>query len=375
MAIFDGFFDNFLHGATNPKGNLGDYEHAARLYTDNNMRLTPKLKHLYHVVFNINPRIKSLLGTQNVFDKTEINLLVKSIDLPGYSIKTETVNQYNRKKVVQTGVEYNPVNLEFHDDNAGITTFLWESYFRYYYADSNYTNRNSDGSPGKTSTAYQKTTRNPKTPTGSLSLNSMYGGANSLAYKYGLDRGGKPEHFFTSIQVFQLHPQNVKPTFTSFTLINPIISKFQHDKLAQDGSEFTMNTMTIEYEAVFYNRGNTKAGSIPANFATTHYDHMPSPLTLAGGTGTGTLFGTGGVLSGINTVLDDLTNGNFLGGIIVAANTFKEAKHLTLKSVGGEVINSISPINLSKPGALNDVVFPRTLSNTDQVNASQVNFK
>lgn len=365
MSIFNGFFDNFLHGATNPKGNLGDYQHAARLYTDNNMRLAPKLKYLYHVVFNINPAVKSLLGTQQVFDKTEINLLVKTIDLPGYNIKTETLNQYNRKKVVQTGVEYNPITLEFHDDNAGITSFLWESYFRYYYADSNYTNRNPDGSPAKTSSAYTKTG----------SKNSMYGGAERLAYKYGLDRGGKAQHFFTSIQVFQLHPQNVKSTFTSFTLVNPIISKFQHDKLNQEESAFTVNNMTIEYEAVFYNRGNVKEGSIPANFGSIHYDHMPSPLTLAGGGGTGTLFGTGGVLSGINTALDDLQNGNFLGGIIVAANTFQAANHLTLKGIAGEVINSVSPINLSKPGALSDLAFPRTLATTDQVNASQVNFK
>lgn len=365
MSIFNGFFDNFLNGATNPKGNLGDYQHAARLYTDNNMRLAPKLKYLYHVVFNINPSINTLLGTQQVFDKTEINLLVKSIDLPGYNIKTETLNQYNRKKVVQTGVEYNPVNLEFHDDNAGITSFLWESYFRYYYADSNYTTRNSDGSPGISAPSYQKTG----------SKNTMYGGAERLAYKYGLDRGAKPQHFFTSIQVFQLHPQNVQPTFTSFTLVNPIISKFQHDKMSQEASEFTVNSMTIEYEAVLYNRGNTKEGSVPSNFASIHYDHMPSPLTLAGGGGTGTLFGTNGVLSGINTAISDLQNGNFLGGLIVASNTVNAAKNLTLKNVGGEVINALSPINLSKPGALNDVVFPRTLASTDQVNATQVNFK
>lgn len=364
--MFNGFFDNFLNGATNPKGNLGDYQHAARLYTDNNMRLAPKLKYLYHVVFNINSKINTLLSTQQVFDRTEINLLVKGIDLPGYNIKTETLNQYNRKKIVQTGVEYNPINLEFHDDNAGITTFLWESYFRYYYADSNYTSRNPDGSPGAGADvpAYHKTG----------SQNSMYGSAERLAYKYGLDRGAKPEPFFTSIQVFQLHPQNVKPTFTSFTLVNPIISKFQHDKLSQDASEFTVNTMTIEYEAVFYNRGNVKEGSIPSNFGKIHYDHIPSPLTLAGGGGSGTLFGTNGVLSGINTVISDLENGNFLGGIIVAANTIKAANHLTLKGVAGEVINAVSPINLSKPGALNDLAFPRTLSSTDQVNATQVNF-
>jgi hypothetical protein len=364
MSIFNGFFDNFVNGATNPKGNLGDYQHAARLYTDNNMRLAPKLKHLYHVVFNINPAVKSLLDTQQVFDRTEINLLVKGVDLPGYTIKTETVNQYNRKKVVQTGVEYSPVSLEFHDDNAGITSFLWESYFRYYYSDSNYTTRNSDGSPGVTADPYQKTG----------SQNTMYGSAERLAYKYGLDRGGKPQHFFKSIQVFQLHPQNVKPTFTSFTLVNPIISKFQHDKLTQESSEFTINNMTIEYEAVFYNRGNVKEGTSPTNFGSIHYDHIPSPLTLAGGGGSGTLFGTGGVLSGINTAIDNLQNGNFLSAAIINANTFQAANNLTLTGIAGEIINSLSPINLTNPGALTDIAFPRTLASTDQVNATQVTF-
>ena len=45
MGIFDGYFDNFINFG-GPKGNLGDYQHAARLYVDNNMRLAPKFKHL-----------------------------------------------------------------------------------------------------------------------------------------------------------------------------------------------------------------------------------------------------------------------------------------------------------------------------------------
>ena len=363
MSRFNGFFDNFLNGVTNPKGNLGDYQHAARLYVDSNMRLTPKLKFLYHVVFNINPAIRTLLNTQQVFDKSEINLLVKSVDLPGYNIKTETLNQYNRKKVVQTGVEYTPVNLEFHDDNAGITSFLWESYFRYYYTDSNYTTRNYDGTPGITSPAYQKTGNQ----------NTMYGSANRLEYKYGLNRGNRPQHFFTSIQVFQLHPQNVRPSFTSFTLVNPIISKFQHDKMNQEASEFTVNNMTIEYEAVFYNRGNVKEGSVPANFATIHYDHMPSPLTIEGG-GVNNLFGGGGVLSGITTTLDNLHGGNFVSALITGANTFQNAKNLSLDSIANEALNVLSPTSLSKSGVLSGVVFPRSLSYEDQVTATQVNF-
>lgn len=346
MAQFNGFFDNFLNSLNSPKGNLGDYQHAARLYVDNNMRLAPKLKYLYHVVFNINPRIQTLLNLQNVFDRTEINLLVKSVDLPSFNMKTETLNQYNRKKIIQTGVEYLPINLEFHDDNAGITSFLWETYFRYYYTDSNYAAKYPDGSPAVNSPAYEKVG----------SLNSMYANPESIKYKYGLDRGGKPQNFFTSIQVFQLHPQNVKSTFSSFTLVNPVIERFQHDKLNQENSEFSVNSMSIRYEAVFYNRGKTRPGITPTGFSSTHYDHMPSPIAGADYDGP-SLFGPDGVLSSINTVVSDFKNGNYLSGIITAIDAYHDARDINLGTIENELTNILNP--QPQPGALSDVMFPR----------------
>jgi hypothetical protein len=362
MSTFNGFFDNFLSSLTNPKGNLGDYQHAARLYIDNNMRLAPKVKYLYHVVFNINPAIISLLNMQNVFDRTEINLLVKGVDLPSFILKTETLNQYNRKKIVQTGVDYQPITLEFHDDNAGITTFLWESYFRYYYTDSNYTNTDFNGSPGLTSPAYQKTG----------SLNTMYASVDRLKYKYGLDRSGKNQNFFTSIQVFQLHPQNARPTFTSFTLVNPYIERYQHDKLNQENSDFTINTMTVGYEAVFYNRGPVRTGETPAGFGTTHYDKMPSPLTLAGG-GTGVLYGQTGVISNINTVVNEFRSGNFLSGIIQAVNTYENLQNTSGRDIISEAFR-IAGGPPPSPGALSDISFSRLTSPTAETPANLINF-
>lgn len=353
MAQFNGFFDNFLNSLQSPKGNLGDYQHAARLYVDNNMRLAPKLKHLYHVVFNINPRIKTLLNLQNVFDRNEVNLLVKSVDLPSFNMKTETLNQYNRKKIVQTGVEYQPVNLEFHDDNAGITSFLWESYFRYYYTDSNYSNRYPDGTPAVSSPAYEKIG----------SLNSMYASPESIRYKYGLDRGGKGQNFFTSIQVFQLHPQNVRPTFTSFTLVNPVIERFQHDKLNQESSEFSTNSMTIRYEAVFYNRGKTRKDIAPSGFASTHYDRTPSSIAGVDYDGPN-LFGSDGVLSNVNNAINDFKNGNFLSGVLTSINAYQNARELTVGSIENEVVNIL---NAPPPaGALSDVVFPRAQESNNE---------
>ena len=52
----NGFLDNVVSGALSPKGNLGDFAHAARLYVDDAHRLSPKHKILYHVSFNLNPK-------------------------------------------------------------------------------------------------------------------------------------------------------------------------------------------------------------------------------------------------------------------------------------------------------------------------------
>jgi hypothetical protein len=271
MATYIGYYDNFL--SLGIKGDLGDYQHAARLYVDNNMRLAPKFKHLYHVVMNINTETASVLG--NV-DRHALNVLCKSVDLPKYNISTSTLNQYNRKKVIQTNVDYQPVTLSFHDDNAGLTSLLWEAYFRYYYADSNYTRRSTTGTPEISAEAYKK----------DVALNPIYGSSDGVKFRYGLDRPNKKLDFFTSIQVFQLSPQGGKSTFTSFTLINPKISQFQHDTMAQEGSEFSTNSMTVDYEAVMYNRGYTVKGSAPTEFGTRFYD--PTPSSLAGGAGTTT---------------------------------------------------------------------------------------
>ena len=54
MSFLNGFLDNVVSGALSPKGNLADYQHGARLFVDDSHRLTPKVKFLYHVTFNIN---------------------------------------------------------------------------------------------------------------------------------------------------------------------------------------------------------------------------------------------------------------------------------------------------------------------------------
>ena len=349
--ILNGFLNNVLQGATNPGGNLKDYQHAARLFTDDGMRLAPKTKFLYHVVFELSAEAQKMIPQLDQRHKQEINMLVKSADLPKFSIQTATKNMYNRKKNLQTSIEYDPVNITFHDDNMGLTTTLMEAYYRYYFRDGNY---NDDG----INPPY-----NPR---------NTYKDPISQNYRYGLDNDHKTP-FFNKITIYQM----ARHEYLGYTLVNPMVTGLTHDQMdSMDNSTPSQNQLSIAYEAVYYSRGATGENS-PKGFATAHYDKTPSPLTLAGG-GTSSLFGGGGVIGGISGVLGDIAGGQFnLGTALTAFNTFKNAKSLSkegLREEGFNILKStITNIGRENVGGLSNISIPKNSGNSSSASITNTN--
>ena len=234
---------------------LRDYNHASRLFLNNNLKFTPKVRYLYHCFFALDPSVGNVLRSLTQKYTTEIGMLVKSADLPRYTAQVETRNKYNRKKNIQTSIQYDPINIVFHDDNHGVTTALLEAYYRFYYADAWHGNQ-----PG----AYSK-----------LDGDNTYKGSPRHQYRYGLDNNLSVP-FFRNIQLSQLS----RSQYTTYTLVNPIITNWQHDTVESQGSEFMQNTITVSYEAVHYDRGTitTGADGSPTGFGVVHYDNRPSIL-------------------------------------------------------------------------------------------------
>ena len=320
MSFLNGFLDNVVSGALNPKGTLGDYAHGSRLYVDDSHRLSPKVKFLYHVSFNINPDAAAVIPQLREKHLNELNMLVKTAQLPAYNIQTDVKHQYNRKKIVQKRIDYQPIQITLHDDNMGVTTALWEAYYRYYYRDGNYAATTPDGSPDTGGESFDPYNRQ-----------NMFG---RKQFRYGFDNDSSSP-FFNSITISQMARKN----YTSFTLINPIISNWQHDTMDNSASDVVANTMTLEYETVHYSRGAIGKGG-PKGFAEEHYDKTPSPNSLSGG-GASSLLGIGGVLAGGYGVLSDITGGtaNF-GTVLKAANVLQNAGGLNAAGVGQELIGS-----------------------------------
>ena len=307
--------NNFLKGFQDGLPGMKDYRHASRLYVDDNHKLMPKQKFLFHVVFNTDETL--FVDGFNANERYELNMLVKACDLPKYGINLEEKVQYNKKMYASTRIQYEPVNITFHDDHADTVNAFWKKYYEYHIADSVSMNSDLQISATKDSLYDSIDTK----------------GNGNRMNKYGLDTPaarGRP--YLKGIEIFVLH----KKRFTSMTLVNPVIGSFSHDNLdAADGGGVLQNTMNIFYETVIYKAGIINRNNVPG-FATVHYDNEPSPLSVLGG-GTNSIFGPGGVVDGIGSVIRNVQTGNILGAILGASNTYNNAKKIKKRDVKEEL--------------------------------------
>lgn len=233
---------------TGPKGVLANYQHATDVFVENYYRLAPRYKFLFHAFFEIDNTVKHAKPLMDVRANEEISLLVKTANLPSFNYDTVTKNQYNRKKIVYKQINYDPVTLSFHDDNAGIMNALWAAYYEYFVND-----------------------RAHADPSAWLIDNSYSG------LRYGMDVD-TPVRFFKRISLYTLSRQK----WNGYTLWGPRIKSWKHgDVDYSEGNGIIENNMTIDYEGVSYESGNVSEGT-PDGFATTHYDKEFSPLNTGG---------------------------------------------------------------------------------------------
>jgi hypothetical protein len=349
-----GFFQNLLQDAAGTffgSDFLRDYTHASKTFRPNAYQYAPKLKFLFHVYFEINPEAYA----QNVGTGANFGLAVKTVKLPGYSFATSEMNQYNRKRIIQTKIKYDPINISFHDDNGNIIRNLWKAYYNYNYSDGTKPKvvfagaRGGGGNQaGNLATYNERTTYTP-----SITGNDDWGYIGETP-----NPGGHKIPFFKNITVFGFNQHN----FVAYTLINPIINKFDHDTYSYSEGNGTMEMrMDLDYETVVYNEGKID-GRTPSNIVTgfgldANYDRTLSPIARPGSNGT--ILGQGGLVDGVGGAIDDLANDNILGAIQNIGTTYNTFKNAPIKNlVKSEVVAGITNAVQQTPNRNINVVTP-----------------
>ena len=331
---------------------LRDYTHAAKNFLPGGQGNAGKVKFTFHTWFQINPSAYQPPTGQNY------GLLVKTIKLPTFNIDVQEMNQYNRKRLIQSKIKYQPIEITFHDDNMSQVTAMWDAYYRYNYADA----WNPIVAPFSTAPAIKDyNRRNIYDP--SISGDTEYGYRGDARSEGGNRAdGGEKIPFFNNITVYGMWAGQ----FIAYTLINPIITSFDHDTYDYaDGGGTMQNRMTIDYETVIYNTGeigdigpDSDGSELVTGFAgPDSYDRRESPLEQGGSNPLDILnrmeeLGQGSILDDIRT-LGQLADGGLDSVIDSAKNQIQDGLTNAVLGALGLGGDTDTPTNASTPSIVN----------------------
>lgn len=252
----------------------------------------PRFPFEYYININLNNLGTARSFIQQYFNNpnyAQIMPLVKSVEMPSMKIDTTPLNQYNRKRLSQTKINFEPIKMVFHDVADGKTLKFWEMYYRYYFGDGNEPGKNEakQTQQGNQPYSFESFVRNitptinpdilnlgtsvknlftSNSPTGQNSPTNDVGDKAALQnivnntldnHKFGfnLDKIQNIRNLIQSIDIYQVHGGR----FNQVCLVNPRISAFQHDVLNYGVGDRTLElTFTIEYEYAYYIIQNMK---------------------------------------------------------------------------------------------------------------------
>jgi hypothetical protein len=321
------------------------YQHATKLFLADNFRLAPKQSFLYYVIFNFDPALSpissglgAILSFAEKYQSFETGMLVKKTDLPKFAINTKTVNAYNRKNILQTGLTYENLQMVFHDDAADVITNFWNDYYTYYFRDSDY-------AIDQYRNAYR------------YNLRSLTGWGF-------MPRNQSIPSFFSNIRIFSLHNKR----FTEYMLINPVITAWKHGDLdSKESTGLLENTMTIAFETVKYFTGYINPVNVDG-FSLLHYDNTRSPIS----TSTTNIYSDSGILGALDGIAKDLRkpdgsdgSGGVISSLLSMYRAYNNVKNINLKNVVGSTVAQLGAGVLgSVLNGTNSYVFPTSSSNT-----------
>lgn len=180
----------------------------------------PKQKHVFLVNF--------IPGFKHAAKLGDCSFVVKNIDRPSIEMTVETINQYNKKRQVQTGYKTTPIKMTFWDSALGEAVKLYRNYCAYYYGDfdQSYDSYKDDvvfpdfKDQAKKGFGYTAYNGGNTTPDGKFYLNK--------------------------IEILHIYSQ----TYDRYTLYNPKFTSFIPDEFDYGDANINTISATVSYEAL-----------------------------------------------------------------------------------------------------------------------------
>lgn len=193
---------------------------------DSNHMLRPKPRPLFYVNF------QTITQFDNKFakDLKQASYSVKMVDRPSHTFELTTANEYNRKRVINGKMKYEPLQIIFYDTVDSSIMKILQMYKRFHYLDSSrFTNQEWDLT--SMDTPMMEYNENPP----------GFGYHNYLDGKY--DRNN---YFFKQIDIFEFFDNKL----TVYNIIHPRIMSITMDPRDLEQQTPSEIIVRFEYEGV-----------------------------------------------------------------------------------------------------------------------------
>jgi len=302
-------YADWLFGAQSP----GQYMYAV-----------PRYQWMYYANFVVNsqaaiiyPWLRALGGVDGISFK------IKKIDKPNVELKTKTLNQYNRKRVIYTNTDYRPVNVTLWDTVDNKPLDMWRQYFTYYFGDGR-----------------QKTPYTMSQSTVSPTFSDDTG--------WGLRPLTEEVNFFTRLDVYAIFGKR----YTRVSYLNPKITSVNFKSYQSDGEQLSDIDMQIAYETINYDPSAIITPAIAAQFG---FDVGPPAVEPDVGT-------SGVIQDSLNGIVDNVLSqfiagqqspGSILGTAASAIANFglSQVSYNAFTRTGGGIQNGLGT-TLGTPSAI-----------------------
>lgn len=184
-------------------------------------------KHTFYV------RFRRAYGTGSTW-RHNIGFVAKTVDRPTVQPKVEPVKQYNKRRLVMTGVDYSPIGVTLYDTADNAVQQMWDEYARYHVGDF---------------------AQAPASYNDDILASRMNGARDGYGYRIFNDfselGGLNTQYFFEAVDIYQVWGGE----YTQTTLINPKISNYAPDPFDFEDAAPATIRLELTYEAIIYANG------------------------------------------------------------------------------------------------------------------------
>jgi hypothetical protein len=289
----------------------------------------PRQKFLFYASFTPNPAtgLKDFGSWQKGFA-----FQTQKVDRPKATPQVKKLHQYNRKRLVQTGIDYADVSITFHDTVDDRVLKVWQQYHNWYFGDG----RGGNGL-GKSN------------PTRTQAWSSSVVESNfSIASGWGFSPPASTNktNFFDSLDVYTFYGK----TYTQVRMWNPKIVSMDWDGMDSESSNLTTCTMSIEHEGFEYVAVGQKISQSQINqFGLNQGDYF-EPSDLFGGLNSSLLGVQDTLQGGIDNLLNNLSGIPFVGGALAGAGG-QLIKSTGVSGIIPKITGNLSSSGLSRFGS------------------------